>query len=356
MPSCREPISCSKPRGCACARIASNDLEAIAAILGDAETMRYYPKTFTRDGARRWIDQNLARYRDDGYGLWAMELRATGEFAGNCGPVARVVQGVREVEIGWHVARRLWGLGLAPEAAAACRDYGVSDLGIARFISLIRPINTPRDASPKRSAWSSRRRSRGGRTTGHISCTRGRPQRALPRPRYKSHNVSYVYLRPRELSKLFPTDPLNAPDSPMPVPHGRESPSDICAPWDVRPAGRHVSRRAAGFGRSHAPGSNPGSRSLPPPPIAVTIYRMTFELAGPVEFSTGDLVILVVAGALLLFGLPLLAAAVTYIVYRKRARTDPATPSALGRAGIAFVAVFGAQMLMTWILSWFYEM
>jgi hypothetical protein len=83
---------------------------------------------------------------------------------------------------------------------------------------------------------------------------------------------------------------------------------------------------------------------------------MTVELAGPVEFSTGDVVILILAGALLLFGLPLVAAAVAYLVYRKRARTDPGAPSALARAGIAFVAVFGAQMLVTWILSWFLEM
>ena len=121
----------------------TDDLDALAAILGDAETMQYYAAPFTRAQSRRWIEQNIERYRDDGFGLWAMDLRATGEFAGNCGLVARMVADEREVEIGWHVARHLWGQGLAPEAAVACRDYGATELGITRLISLIRPVNTP---------------------------------------------------------------------------------------------------------------------------------------------------------------------------------------------------------------------
>jgi ribosomal-protein-alanine N-acetyltransferase len=119
-----------------------DDLDALAAILGDAETMKYYPAPFSRAQTRRWIEQNIERYEHDGHGLWAMDLRATGEFAGNCGLVARTVDGAREVEIGWHVARSLWGRGIAPEAAIACRDYGVNELGFARLISLVRPVNT----------------------------------------------------------------------------------------------------------------------------------------------------------------------------------------------------------------------
>jgi ribosomal-protein-alanine N-acetyltransferase len=120
-----------------------DDLDALAAILGDPETMQYYPAPFSREDARRWIEQNIQRYREDGYGLWAMDLRTTGQFAGNCGLVARTVDGADEVEIGWHVDRHLWAQGLATEAALACRDYAVCELGIARLISLIRPINTP---------------------------------------------------------------------------------------------------------------------------------------------------------------------------------------------------------------------
>jgi len=51
------------------------------------------------------------------------------------------VDGVEEVEIGYHIRRDLWGQGLATEAAQACRDYGFSQLGFDKLISLINPAN-----------------------------------------------------------------------------------------------------------------------------------------------------------------------------------------------------------------------
>ena len=41
------------------------------------------------------------------------------------------------------VARRFWGQGYATEAAAACRDHALGELGRDRVISLIDPQNTP---------------------------------------------------------------------------------------------------------------------------------------------------------------------------------------------------------------------
>jgi len=117
------------------------DLDALATILSDPETMRYYPVPFDRAGVAEWIQRNRTRYANDGYGLWAMILNSTGELIGDCGLVRQTVDEVDEVEIGYHVRRDLWGRGLAPEAARACRDYGFATLGVDRLISLIRPEN-----------------------------------------------------------------------------------------------------------------------------------------------------------------------------------------------------------------------
>lgn len=51
------------------------------------------------------------------------------------------VDGVEEIEIGYHICRDLWGKGLATEAAQACRNYGFSQLGFDKLISLINPAN-----------------------------------------------------------------------------------------------------------------------------------------------------------------------------------------------------------------------
>jgi [ribosomal protein S5]-alanine N-acetyltransferase len=117
------------------------DLEALAAILSDPVTMRYYPAPFDRAGVAEWIQRNRTRYANDGYGLWAMTLNSTGELIGDCGLVRQTVDEVDEVEIGYHVRRDLWGQGYATEAAQACRDYGFATVGVARLISLIRPEN-----------------------------------------------------------------------------------------------------------------------------------------------------------------------------------------------------------------------
>jgi [ribosomal protein S5]-alanine N-acetyltransferase len=119
------------------------DAEALSKILSEPETMRYYLAPFDRNGVAQWIARNQQRYRDDGVGLWAMELAETKQLVGDCGIVLQNVEGHALYEIGYHLRRDLWGQGLATEAAIACRDWGFAHLNTERLISLIRPENLP---------------------------------------------------------------------------------------------------------------------------------------------------------------------------------------------------------------------
>jgi ribosomal-protein-alanine N-acetyltransferase len=121
----------------------ANDADAMALVLTDAETMRFYPAPLDRAGVEAWIARNLDRYAKDGHGLWAMILKSSGEVVGDCGLTIQNVGGLREVEIGYHVRRDHWGQGLGSEAARACRDFGFAHLPAERLISLIRPENLP---------------------------------------------------------------------------------------------------------------------------------------------------------------------------------------------------------------------
>jgi len=118
-----------------------HDADALALVLSEPETMRFYPAAFDRSGVEQWIARNIQRYTKDGHGLWAMVLKSSGEMIGDCGLTVQEVDGVDEVEVGYHVRRDLWGQGLATEAARACRDYGFERLLVERVISLIRPEN-----------------------------------------------------------------------------------------------------------------------------------------------------------------------------------------------------------------------
>ena len=118
-----------------------DDLDELAAMFADEEHMRFYPRPKSRDEALQWIDWNLGLYQQHGFGLWVMESRAAKEFLGNCGLTPQTVEGVTDIELGWHTKRSHWNQGLATEAARACLERAFSDFGLERVISIIRPEN-----------------------------------------------------------------------------------------------------------------------------------------------------------------------------------------------------------------------
>ena len=122
-------------------RLALDDVDALHRVLGDAEAMVWYPAPFTRDQTVEWIQRWIASYEELGHGLWAMELRETGELIGDVGLARQLVDGEHLVEAGWHTRRDMWGQGYATEGGRASVQWGFDHLGLDRVISLIRPEN-----------------------------------------------------------------------------------------------------------------------------------------------------------------------------------------------------------------------
>ena len=100
-----------------------NDFEAIFEILSDAETMRHYPKPYDEEMTRLWIERNIERYKKYGFGLWAVILKETGEFIGDCGITIQNIDGEFLPEIGYHIHKKYWRQGFGSEAASAVRDW-----------------------------------------------------------------------------------------------------------------------------------------------------------------------------------------------------------------------------------------
>ncbi len=117
-----------------------DDTPALHAVVGDAETMRWYPRPYSIGEVQEAIARQISRY-PSGAGLLAMVLRDTGGVVGDCGLVWQQVEGNTEPEIGYHVHRARWNCGLATEAARAVMDYAFSMLRCNHVISLIRPGN-----------------------------------------------------------------------------------------------------------------------------------------------------------------------------------------------------------------------
>lgn len=122
---------------------ALGDELALHSVLGDPAAMIYYPRPKTREEVAAWVLRFRESFLRSGIGLLAVLLKATGELIGDCGPIEQEVEDKQEIEVGYHIRRDLWNLGLATEAARASIHYAFRELKPPRVISLIRPENLP---------------------------------------------------------------------------------------------------------------------------------------------------------------------------------------------------------------------
>ena len=61
-----------------------DDFDALYKVLSDSDIMQHYPYTFDEKRVSDWIERNMNRYRENGFGLWAVCLKDTGEMIGDC--------------------------------------------------------------------------------------------------------------------------------------------------------------------------------------------------------------------------------------------------------------------------------
>ena len=119
------------------------DRPALCRILQDSEVMYAYNGPFSDEEVDEWLERQLARYRQYGYGLWAVVLKATGEMIGQCGLTLQQWNGREMLEVGYLFQRSYWHQGYATEAARACMDYAFGTLNSPIVCSIIRDNNLP---------------------------------------------------------------------------------------------------------------------------------------------------------------------------------------------------------------------
>lgn len=124
-------------------RFRPEDADAVFAIIGDDVAMQYYPRKFFWQDAMEWVERNMRRYREYGYGFYAVTLKGSEDVIGDTGLIRQVIDGETMVEVGYHFRRDQWGHGYATEAARACMDLAFREFGADKVISLIRPENVP---------------------------------------------------------------------------------------------------------------------------------------------------------------------------------------------------------------------
>ena len=117
-----------------------SDTDAYAEMVADPEVMRFLGgKPVSRMEAWRNMAMIAGHWHLRGYGMWAVEERASGEMVGRVG--CWRPEGWPGLEVGWTLRRACWGRGFATEAARASLDYAFETLNQTRVVSLIAPEN-----------------------------------------------------------------------------------------------------------------------------------------------------------------------------------------------------------------------
>jgi RimJ/RimL family protein N-acetyltransferase len=113
------------------------DAERFAAINADPEVMEHFQSVMTRQESDRMLDRLTRSMERDGWGLWAVELRADGRLLGFTGLQRPAFEAhfTPAVEVGWRLARDSWGHGYATEAAQAAIAFAFDELALDELVS-----------------------------------------------------------------------------------------------------------------------------------------------------------------------------------------------------------------------------
>lgn len=135
------------------------DLPDLREILQDKEVMTAYEHAFSEQEVRDWLENQQRRYRKDGFGLWAVVHKQTGEMIGQAGLTMQDAGGKQVLEVGYLLKKSFWHNGYATEAAVACKRYAFETLRAKEVYSIIRDSNFASQAVARRN---------GMRPVGHI--------------------------------------------------------------------------------------------------------------------------------------------------------------------------------------------
>jgi RimJ/RimL family protein N-acetyltransferase len=129
-----------------------SDREPFAALNADPCVMEYFPARLTRADSDQLIAEIESGFDQRGYGLWALELRATGEFIGFTGLDTPSFEAhfTPAVEVGWRLARSAWGQGYATEAGLTSVGFGFEEAGLGEIVSFTSASNLRSRAVMKR--------------------------------------------------------------------------------------------------------------------------------------------------------------------------------------------------------------
>ena len=118
-------------------RWADADREPFARISADPEVMQYRLAPLSHRESDNLIDESEASFEKNGFGLWAVERIEDGRLLGFAGLGTSDFDAAfcPAVDVGWTLARDVWGHGYATEGAVAALDYAFDRLRLDEVVA-----------------------------------------------------------------------------------------------------------------------------------------------------------------------------------------------------------------------------
>lgn len=119
------------------------DAETFAAMSADPEVMELLLGPYDRAKSDEWVAWARGCWRDNGYGMWVIEVPGEAAFAGVVGlnRISWDAHFTPAVEVAWRLIRRFWGRGIAFDAARAALDDGFTRVGLTEVVAITTPPN-----------------------------------------------------------------------------------------------------------------------------------------------------------------------------------------------------------------------
>jgi ribosomal-protein-alanine N-acetyltransferase len=113
--------------------LSKTDISELYPIFSNPVTMKFWPAPFSLEQTEGWVQRNIDRYREYGFGRYGILLKENGKLIGDCGVVVTEIDGQIENDLGYIIHHPYWGKGLATEAAAAWKRYAFDTLQLSRL-------------------------------------------------------------------------------------------------------------------------------------------------------------------------------------------------------------------------------
>lgn len=118
-----------------------DDFDDLKMMLQDPDVMYAYEHNFSDADVQSWLDRNIKRYKDFGFGLWGIYLKETDGFIGNAGLSMQDTDVEQVIEIGYLLKKEFWHKGYASEITKGIKEYAFNELGLSKVYSIIKHDN-----------------------------------------------------------------------------------------------------------------------------------------------------------------------------------------------------------------------